>query len=400
MTVSPTARHGQPNGAVDPKQCQPGPEGDTWYGGYEDSLFEQQVLDVVAAHPATSPLFLFWAPHIVHTPLQVPQPFLDKFTFMETTDKPSHNRQIYHAMVNFADEAVGNVSKAMKAKGLWDDMLIIFSTDNGGPIYNNGSAGANNYPLKGGKMNNWEGGIRGNSFISGGFVPAARRGTVYQGLVTVWDHYATFCHLAGVDPTDHRAAVASLPPIDSYSHALMILGTNLTSPRTEIPIGTEPRSSNLSTAPLCNSYAAVAAKDEPGEYGGSPVGEEAGAEGRCTTLSGVIVDEGPGKLWKLLTGDVQQAVYTGPHYPNSTTDEISALFVGHCAQGCLYNIAEDPRETTDLATAMPAKVAELYKKVTAYESTAFNPHRGPVDPAACEKALGEYGGFWGPFIFP
>ena len=132
---------GQPNGAVDPEKCQPGPFGDHVWGGYEDALFEQQVMEVVEKHPPTSPLFLFWAPHIVHTPLQVPQHFLDKFAFMEETDKPTHNRQIYHSMVNFADEAVGNVTTAMKAKGLWDSMIVVFSTDNGGPIYNNGSAG-------------------------------------------------------------------------------------------------------------------------------------------------------------------------------------------------------------------------------------------------------------------
>ena len=100
------------------------------------------------------------------------------------------------------------MTAAIKAKGLWENMVVVFSTDNGGPIYNNGSAGANNYPLKGGKMNNWEGGIRGNGFISGGFLPASNRGVKYEGLVTVWDNYATFCMLAGVDPTDHRAALA------------------------------------------------------------------------------------------------------------------------------------------------------------------------------------------------
>ena len=80
-------------------------------------------------------------------------------------------------MVSFADAAVGNVTADFKAKGMWDDMLVVFSSDNGGPIYNNGSAGANNYPLKGGKMNNWEGGIRGNAFVSGGFVPHSLRGS-------------------------------------------------------------------------------------------------------------------------------------------------------------------------------------------------------------------------------
>ena len=47
-------------------------------------------------------------------------------------------------------------------------------------------------------------------------------------------------------------------------------------------------------------------------------------------------------------GDVQQAVYTGPHYPNSSTDEISNSFVGHCAQVrcrllCLWCTAKGSR---------------------------------------------------------
>jgi hypothetical protein len=67
--------------------------------------------------------------------------------------------------------------------------------------------------------------------------------------------------------------------------------------------------------------------------------------GRCTTVSGLIVDEGAAGLWKLLTGDVQQDVYMGPHYPNSSTDEISATFVGHCGNGCLYNIKEVRTQT-------------------------------------------------------
>ena len=35
-------------------------------GGYEDALFEQQVLRTVEEHDPSTPYFLFWAPHIVH----------------------------------------------------------------------------------------------------------------------------------------------------------------------------------------------------------------------------------------------------------------------------------------------------------------------------------------------
>jgi hypothetical protein len=119
------------------------------------------------------------------------------------------------------------------------------------------------------------------------------RGTKYEGLVTVWDWYATFCAFAGVDPTDHRAALAKLPPLDSYDHSPMIMGKNNTSPRTEIPIGTEPRASNISTAPACSSYDARTTYYGDRRMDGhdtAPALPTGG--GNCTTVSAIIVDEG------------------------------------------------------------------------------------------------------------
>ena len=91
-----------------------------------------------------------------------------------------------------------------------------------------------------------------------------------------------------------------------------------------------PRASNVSTAPLCASYSVVeyygdarmsGADTSPSlasYLGSAPTAPESG---RCTTVSGLIVDEGASAgLWKLLTGDVQQAEYQGPHYPNSSTN--------------------------------------------------------------------------------
>ena len=94
-------------------------------------------------------------------PLQVPNEFYQKFSYVEETDKPTHERQTYHAMVDFADQAIGNFTKALKAKGMWDQAIIVFSAvsalvlhsifrgkicvlaidlrmrlqDNGGPVY-------------------------------------------------------------------------------------------------------------------------------------------------------------------------------------------------------------------------------------------------------------------------
>jgi hypothetical protein len=65
-----TCSGNQPAGGVR-KACRPGPRGDHWWGGYEDALFEQHVLAFIHKHDPDTPMFLFWAPHIVHAPLQV-----------------------------------------------------------------------------------------------------------------------------------------------------------------------------------------------------------------------------------------------------------------------------------------------------------------------------------------
>ena len=112
---------------------------------YEDGLFEAEAVRVVAAHDPATPLFLFWAPHIVHAPLEVPKRFLDRFARVAADD---WRRQRYLAMTNYMDSAVGNVSAALQQRGMFDNTLLVFTSDNGGPIYRNGSVGANNFPLR------------------------------------------------------------------------------------------------------------------------------------------------------------------------------------------------------------------------------------------------------------
>jgi len=73
----------------------------------------------------------------------------------------------------------------------------VVSSDNGGPL-----GSANNFPLKGGKFSDWQGGIRVNAFVTGGYLPENMRGQKTEGYIHIADWYATFCALAGVDPTD------------------------------------------------------------------------------------------------------------------------------------------------------------------------------------------------------
>merc|ERR1712070_1027662 len=260
---------------------------------YEDQIFADKVVSAIKGREKNKPFFIFWAPHIVHTPLQVPQAHLDHFAFI----KESH-RQFYHAMVYFVDEAIGNVTRLLRSEGLWDDTLIVLHADNGGPIYDSGSGGANNYPLRGGKYSNFEGGIRVNAFASGGYLPKAVRGSKLEGMIHVADWYRTLAQgIAGLDPTDHWAAESGLPPIDSLDVWPMLSGQNLTSPRESILVTNEL----------------------------------------------IVVGD-----WKYVKGgaDMIEAARGGPHYPNASTatDPIDKHNFKCPAQGCLYNVVEDPHE--------------------------------------------------------
>ena len=183
-------------------------------------------MKVVTNHNASTPFFLYYAPHIVHSRYEVPDRYLNKFSFIDY--KP---RRLYTAMVKCLDDVVGNLTAALKQRGLWDNLLFITSSDNGGPI----EQAANNYPLKGGKFSNFQGGIRVNAFVLGGYLPEKMRGQKTDGYIHLADWYATLCGLAGVDPTDEKAAKAKLPPIDSLDVWPLISGQNSTSPRTDIP---------------------------------------------------------------------------------------------------------------------------------------------------------------------
>ena len=76
----------------------------------------------------------------------------------------------------------------LKARKLWDNTLLLFTTDNGGSLALDETAG-NNYPLRGGKGTKLEGGIRGTAFVNGGYLPDSRRGQKETGLMSIADWY-------------------------------------------------------------------------------------------------------------------------------------------------------------------------------------------------------------------
>ena len=63
-------------------------------------------------------------------------------------------------MAKILDEGVGNITAALKSKGIYDQTIQIFSSDNGGPTNHNEGTFSDNFPMRGGKNTIWEGGNR------------------------------------------------------------------------------------------------------------------------------------------------------------------------------------------------------------------------------------------------
>ena len=106
-------------------------------------------------------------------------------------------RRFYDGMARFADEAIQNVTQALKARGMFNNTIMIVTTDNGGS-YDNG----NNYPLRGAKYDYFDGGVRGSAFVYSELLPESVRGSTYEGLMHISDWYPTICSLAGVSYND------------------------------------------------------------------------------------------------------------------------------------------------------------------------------------------------------
>ena len=127
---------------------------------YEDELFTTEAVNYIQNYNSKKPLALTLSFHSVHTPLQPPVVQAAKFSFINDTV-----RQNYAAMTNLMDQYVGQVVNVLKAKNMYENTFILMLSDNGGAIHdvnNARSPGGNNYPLKGGKFSNWEGGARVN----------------------------------------------------------------------------------------------------------------------------------------------------------------------------------------------------------------------------------------------
>ena len=150
-----------------------------------------ECVDFVKRHK-NEPFFLFASFNAPHAPMQATEADLELFKNIK--DK---KRQKYCAMVYRLDVNVGRIMETVEKEGLAENTLIVFISDNGGPVDSNASINA---PLNGQKGILYEGGIR-VPFIMN-WKGKLQAGKTYDNPVISLDFAATFFELAGGKITD------------------------------------------------------------------------------------------------------------------------------------------------------------------------------------------------------
>lgn len=107
------------------------------------------------------PFFLNYWMFSVHGPFDAKEPLIKKYRG-KVNPKDEQRCPTYAAMIESMDDAIGTLLDAIDRLGLTDDTIIIFTSDNGGNMYNvvEGESPTSNRPLRGGKASMFEGGVR------------------------------------------------------------------------------------------------------------------------------------------------------------------------------------------------------------------------------------------------
>ncbi|XP_059170477.1 arylsulfatase B-like [Physella acuta] len=163
-------------------------------GGYMTDQLADRVNKIINENNPDNPLFMFIAFNSVHDPLQVPQPYLDKYPNIR--DK---NRRFISGMVTSLDDNIGRITKTLKDKGMFNDTIIVFTSDNGGWTY----FGGNNWPLRGGKLTIFEGGTRVPAFVHAPMLKEGK-GKIYNGMIHAVDWFPTLLKAAGIASHDEK----------------------------------------------------------------------------------------------------------------------------------------------------------------------------------------------------
>ncbi|MBP83935.1 MAG: N-acetylgalactosamine 6-sulfate sulfatase [Verrucomicrobiales bacterium] len=173
---------------------------------YPSEHIEDRMGDEIAAYleehqkAPNKPFFINYWQFSVHGPFNAKESYVEEFRSKVDPDNPQRS-PTYAAMVKSLDDNIGKVLDTLDRLDLAKNTVIIFSSDNGGNMYNevDGTYPTSNAPLRGGKGANWDGGVRVPGIaVWPGEIEA---GSTSDEFVTSTDFYPTLLDMLSLKPS-------------------------------------------------------------------------------------------------------------------------------------------------------------------------------------------------------
>ncbi len=193
---------------------------------YSPDIMFREIENFVTENKDTT-FFFYWATPIPHVALQAPKRWVDYYVKKFGEEKPytggkgyypsRYPHATYAAMISYLDENIGKLVLKLKELGIYDNTLIVFTSDNG-PTFNGGadSPWFRSAGILGSRLNE----IKGSLDDGGVRIPfiaqwpgKIKPGTVSDHVGAFWDIFPAFCDLAGVKRPEGLDGISILPEL-------------------------------------------------------------------------------------------------------------------------------------------------------------------------------------------
>lgn len=176
-------------------------------GNYLSDRLTDEVIKFVDQN-RERPFFIYLPDHAVHAPFAPKPELVKKFAAKAAASQDRRDHPAYAATIEAVDQNVGRIIESLQRLNLTENTVVIFTSDNGGTRQFTS-------PLRGGKGELYEGGIRVPLVIS--WPGLKKPGIQCDAPVSSIDLYPTLLELAGVKPPPTQ-------PLDGISLAPVLQG--------------------------------------------------------------------------------------------------------------------------------------------------------------------------------
>ncbi|KAJ8688034.1 hypothetical protein QAD02_023829 [Eretmocerus hayati] len=343
---------------------------------------------IIRNHNKEKPLYL----HIAHLAGHSSEGFetLETRNMSEVNNTlgyiPKLNRRKYAGIITAMDESIGKIMKALSDENMLKNSIIVFMSDNGAPSdispdptipYTNYGS---NYPLRGIKSGLHEGGVRVPTVI---FSPLIERSSrISNDLFHVTDWFPTLYKLAGGDLDN----IKDIDGIDQW-------------PTISQGRKSDRNSVFLNIDEVLRNEGAIKGEFKYMKLGHSSFGKHYGKRGQEYSPSYNVTSVLESQTAKAIDS-LKQHLLPGDDAITRLRKETEIkceekLEHPDCPDGCLFNIFEDPCETTNIKDKHPEVVDSLKKYISGHKSILMNQTNTYIDPNGYPD---NFKGFWMPWL--